>query len=110
MTNKKEQIQIDKEFLDCVVKSNSDLKEAVEMMKKEIEELKTKKDTMVSVPPQDPKSQSVFFSAEILMGNPKSITEVADLQSSITQFRADLKSLMEKFKIGQVSASLLAKL
>ena len=111
MTDKKEEkIQVDKSFLDLIVKANADLKAQVELALKRIEDLETKKEQVVSIPLiQDPKSQSVFWSAEIFISNPKSLTEIVDLQTSTTQFREQLESLMRKYKVGSVSASLFAK-
>jgi len=108
---KEKKISIDKDFLDLIVKANTDLKAQVELALKRISDLETKgKEAIVSVPLiQDPKSQSVFWSAEIFISNPKSLTEIADLQASTTQFREQLEVLMRKYKVGSVSASLLAK-
>ena len=61
---KDKKISIDKDFLDLIIKSNTDLKAQVELALTKISDLETKgKEAIVSIPPiQDPKSQSILFS------------------------------------------------
>lgn len=109
---KKDKIEVDKEFLESVVKSNSDLRQQVEFVLKDIEELKKKKE--MSIPSSsspmvdDPKTKSIFWSAEIFI-KPKSVQEQRELDFAINQFRKDLEVLMRKNNICSLTASIFYK-
>ena len=121
MAGKKEKIQIDKDFLDKVLKSNADTKKVSEDLIKAFDEINEKlieiqensKELSPVISEKEPDDDIAFFCNTVSCVSKSKIPTIQEIAMKKIQeqaFSVDLKKIMIKHKIVQVSASLLKNL
>ena len=100
---KKNKIEVDKEFLEEVLKSNTEIQ-------KELKKIKDEPKPLPKITIQNPKIDSLFFSYETITENPKTPQETLLFNARIGEFRQKLLTLMKEYRVAQLTASILKKL
>lgn len=110
-TKKPKKVEVEKEFLETLLKGYTDLKKKVELFEKQITGGVKEKIPPQPQPRVGDKSDTIFYCMEIaFQQKPKSLQDIVNQQQKLELFRKELEALMRRNRIGQIQAFFLKKI